>query len=101
MYNFGMHEVLRAFLQVIEDSQFNNGDLPAAVPEVGLDHALDGNGSTAGTRPCGDIAWGAAFPVRKETRLFLAPGFSFVSKETILWQDKLRTNTRITILRIA
>ena len=60
MYNFDMHSVLRAYLQVIEDSQFPNGDVPAAVPNPG-DSKYDTVTANA-TQPCGDIAWGAAFP---------------------------------------
>ena len=47
-------------MQVIEDSQYPNGDLPAAVPNPG-DPRYNTAAANA-TQPCGDIAWGAAFP---------------------------------------
>ena len=60
-FNFGMESVHRAFVRLIADSQHENGDLPAAVPSSGSDSAWVGNASA--TAPCGDIAWGAAFPL--------------------------------------
>ena len=57
-----MQTTLRAFLQIIEDSQYPNGDLPAAVPNPGSSQYDTTTVNASATQPCGDIAWGAAYP---------------------------------------
>lgn len=53
-----METIHHAFLQTIADSQAVNGDVPAAVPVPFAGDPFFNNPTS-----CGDIAWGAAFPL--------------------------------------
>ena len=57
LMNFDMAAIHEAYLQLIEDDQAGNGDVPVVVPDTA---SRDTPKATPG---CNDIAWTAAFPL--------------------------------------
>ena len=57
LYNFDMGAVHEAFLQLIQDDQAGNGDVPVVVPGPA---SRDTPKASPG---CNDIAWTAAYPL--------------------------------------
>ena len=57
LMNFDMAAVHEAYLQVIQDDQAGNGDVPVVVPGPAS------RDTPRGHRGCNDIAWTSAYPL--------------------------------------